>query len=85
MLMRTAVSKDDSDWRGSEYAGRWLALAQRRRDNLVELYRSGRWRRYYTEAKFLAAMRDVKADIEAWSRLANSAPADTVEELREAV
>jgi len=82
--MRSAMSNDNPAWKAQEYARKWLALAERRRDNLVELYRSGRWRRYYTEPQFLAAMRDVKADIEAWGTLISAAPPATPDALRKA-
>ena len=38
---------------------KWHALAERRRKHYVELYRSDRWRRYFTEDVFLLRMRDV--------------------------
>jgi uncharacterized repeat protein (TIGR03809 family) len=57
-------------WSGTEFARRWLALSERRRDDLIELYRSGRWRRYYSEAQFLSVMRRAKAEVEAWAALA---------------
>ena len=42
-----------------ESVRKWHALAERRRRHFVELYRSERWRRYYTEEAFLAQMREV--------------------------
>lgn len=66
--------RDRVAWSGGEYARRWLALAERRRDDVIELYRSGRWRRSYTEAEFLAVMRAAKADVEAWASLAGFPP-----------
>jgi uncharacterized repeat protein (TIGR03809 family) len=53
-------------------AKRWRALAEKRRDYLVELHRSGRWRRFYQEDKLLARIRAVTEICERW--------ADVVEE-----
>jgi uncharacterized repeat protein (TIGR03809 family) len=64
------MSNELAGWNGDEIAGQWLAMAERRRDDLLELYRSGRWRRYHTEAELLGLMRAVKADIEFWSKFA---------------
>ena len=47
-------------------ARKWLALAERRRDHLIELYRSGRWQRYHTEETFLQRMRAAVVEVEAW-------------------
>lgn len=44
-----------------------LMLAERRRAHLVELYKSGRWKRYFSEQEFLARMRDAVHDVELWS------------------
>ena len=49
-----------------ETVRRWHSLAERRRRHYVELYRSERWRRYYTEEAFLAQMREVIHSVEAW-------------------
>ena len=45
------------------------ALAERRRRHYVELYRSERWRRYFTEEAFLLRMRDVIQNAEAWANI----------------
>ena len=74
------MANDSAGWNGEEIAGQWLALAERRRDDLLELYRSGRWRRYHTEAELLELMRAVKADIEFWTRFVRASP----ESLRQA-
>jgi hypothetical protein len=36
---------------------------------VVELYRSERWRRYYTEDSFRLLMRDVIQNAETWSKV----------------
>lgn len=48
---------------------RWHSLAERRRNHIVELYRSERWRRYYTEEGFRTLMRDVIQNAETWSKV----------------
>ncbi len=49
---------------------RWSALADRRQAHFVELYRSGRWRHYYSEEEFVARMREVVGSAHAWAKLA---------------
>jgi uncharacterized repeat protein (TIGR03809 family) len=56
-------------WDASEIARKWRALAERRRAHFIELYRSGRWRRYFTDHEFLTSVRNVTADIEFWDEL----------------
>ena len=53
----------------NETARKWHALAQRRRNHFVELQRSGRWRRMYSEHAFQAGMRDALREVEAWARV----------------
>ena len=47
----------------------WQSLAERRRLYLLEMQRSGRWRRYYSEDEMQAQMREVVRAIEGWSTL----------------
>jgi uncharacterized repeat protein (TIGR03809 family) len=44
-----------------------LMLAERRRAHFVELYKTGRWKRYFTEQEFLARMREAVHEVELWS------------------
>ncbi|MBK5961362.1 TIGR03809 family protein [Rhodoplanes elegans] len=44
-----------------------LELAERRRAHLVELYKSGRWRRYFDEQEFLARTREAVREVELWT------------------
>jgi uncharacterized repeat protein (TIGR03809 family) len=44
-------------------------LAERRRAHLVELYDTGRWKRYYTQEQLIGRMRDAIALVETWERL----------------
>jgi uncharacterized repeat protein (TIGR03809 family) len=55
---------------GGDLARRWRVLAERRRQHLVELYRSGRWRQYFSEEEFLRHVRQAAADVEAWEAFA---------------
>jgi uncharacterized repeat protein (TIGR03809 family) len=52
----------------------WQSLAERRRQYLLELHRSGRWRRYYSEDEMQAQIRDVTRTIEGWSVLSGEPP-----------
>ena len=56
-----------------DVAQKWRDLAERRRAHFVELYRSGRWKHYYTEEQFLARMREVVHAADAWAHLAEPA------------
>lgn len=65
-----------------EIARRWQVLAERRRNHLLELYRTGRWRRYYSEDQLMAEMRDAVREIRGWSAIGgrnDGAPADSPE------
>jgi uncharacterized repeat protein (TIGR03809 family) len=53
-----------------ELTRKWRALAEKRRDHFIELYDSGRWRHYYTEAELLARTREAVHLAETWARLA---------------
>ena len=52
-----------------EAVRKWHTLAERRRRHYVELYRSERWRRYFTEDAFLLHMRDVIENAETWAKI----------------
>src|SRR5262249_27032946 len=52
-----------------ETVRRWHSLAERRRRHFVELYRSERWKRYYSEEAFLAQMREAIHSVEAWENI----------------
>lgn len=49
---------------------RWYVLAERRLDHLIELYESGRWRRYHSENAFMENLREAKTVVEIWRVLA---------------
>jgi uncharacterized repeat protein (TIGR03809 family) len=56
----------------NEAAQKWRALAERRRAHFVELYHSGRWKRYYTEERFLNRMLEAIRVSERWAEIAPS-------------
>ena len=47
-------------------AERWKDLAEQRREDFAELYRSGRWRHYYTEEQFRARVRTIAEICDRW-------------------
>ncbi|MEH2470213.1 putative repeat protein (TIGR03809 family) [Nitrobacteraceae bacterium AZCC 2161] len=49
---------------------RWAALAERRLDYLTDLFESGRWRRFHTEAEFLENIQEAKVAVERWRAMA---------------
>ncbi len=59
----------------SEITGKWHDLAERRRAHLIDLYETGRWKRYYSESEFVALMRETVQLADDWSRLAAPRPA----------
>jgi uncharacterized repeat protein (TIGR03809 family) len=56
--------------RFSSIAQKWRDLAERRRDYYAELYRSGRWKRYYTEQELIERMREVADAVDQWGEIA---------------
>ena len=54
-----------------EIARKWRDLADRRLAYFTELYRSGRWKRYYTQESFALRMSDVIKAAKVWRDLAN--------------
>jgi hypothetical protein len=51
-------------------AGRWRDIAERRSAHYVEMFYSGRWKHYYTDAEFLAALRSAILMARRWSAIA---------------
>ena len=49
---------------------KWRGLVERRLDHFTELQQSGRWKRYYTEDKFLTEMRAADAIVQRWTKIA---------------
>jgi uncharacterized repeat protein (TIGR03809 family) len=65
-------------WRSTlslnEAAQKWRVLAERRRAHFVELYHTGRWRRYYGEEEFLLKMREAMKASDRWAEIAPTPP-----------
>jgi hypothetical protein len=53
-----------------ESADKYLALVERIRANLADLYDTGRWRRYYSEAELLARARELATLQDKWADIA---------------
>ena len=49
---------------------KWRNLAEQRRDHHLDLYKSGRWKHYYTDEEFLVEMRQAVAIAERWAKIA---------------
>lgn len=64
------MTQQQASLRGRDLIERWCALAERRFDYLTELFESGRWRRFHSEADFLENIREAKLAVERWRRLA---------------
>jgi uncharacterized repeat protein (TIGR03809 family) len=62
-----------------DIARKWQWLAERRRTYLVELYRSGRWRRCYSEEAFRHQLNEATAELAAWEALAKEEVQDSEE------
>jgi uncharacterized repeat protein (TIGR03809 family) len=58
-------------------ARKWRDLAERRRAHFIELFRTGRWRHYYTDVQFLTEMRKAAEAADKWAKLAPAAPEAT--------
>jgi hypothetical protein len=70
VFVAAVMSRKVEVWDPGEIARQWRELAERRRAHFIELYRTGRWRRYYSEQDFLACVREITAEIESWDALA---------------
>jgi hypothetical protein len=56
---------------------KWRDLAERRRAHFVDLYKSGRWKHYYTDEEFVVCMREAIMIANRWAEIAPR-PEDTV-------
>ncbi len=54
---------------GRDIVARWCALAEQRLEYLTELFETGRWRRFHSEAAFLENIREAKTAVETWRDL----------------
>ncbi len=49
---------------------KWRSLAERRRDHHLDLYKTGRWRHYYSDQEFLIELRAAIALAQRWAKIA---------------
>jgi hypothetical protein len=49
---------------------KWRDLADRRRAHFIDLYRSGRWKHYYTGEEMLAELHNAIAIAQRWAKIA---------------
>ena len=56
--------------RFAQTAQKWRDLVDKRCAHFIELQKSGRWKHYYDEARFLLLMSEAMALAETWSGLA---------------
>jgi hypothetical protein len=49
---------------------KWRTLVERQRDQMAELYRTQRWKHYYTEEEFVLRTRTMRRLVELWTKLA---------------
>ena len=56
--------------KGETIGRRFQSLAEERRRHLLELYRTGRWRHYYTEDQLASEMHKTGRLIDSWKRFA---------------
>jgi uncharacterized repeat protein (TIGR03809 family) len=55
---------------------KWRSLIERRRAHFIELYLTGRWKRYYSEEQFLVIFRETMTIADRWTEIAPK-PGDT--------
>ena len=63
--------------KNEENARKWRALVQRRREHLTELYRSGRYKKYFTEEKLLHQMRETAKAAQDWDAVIAAAASES--------
>jgi uncharacterized repeat protein (TIGR03809 family) len=49
---------------------KWRSLIERRRAHFIELYLTGRWKRYYSEEQFLVTFRETMIIADRWTEIA---------------
>ena len=57
-------------------ARNWLSLVERRRAHLIELFETGRWTHYFTEAELLAELRAANVARDRFAKVAGYEPLD---------
>ena len=49
---------------------KWRSLIERRRAHFIELYLTGRWKKYYEEEQFLVIFRETMTIADRWNEIA---------------
>jgi uncharacterized repeat protein (TIGR03809 family) len=75
LLVNPTMQDRSTAFSSEQVAQRWRDLAERRRCHFIDLYESGRWKHYYTEADFVIRLREVFQAAEQWEKLASPQPA----------
>lgn len=70
-LFAGSAASHDGETRTREIARRWADLAKQRLDYLTELFDTGRWRRYHSEADFLDNIQEAKDAVTRWRAMAD--------------
>jgi uncharacterized repeat protein (TIGR03809 family) len=73
------LAPNDRVAQNDRVAHKWRDLADRRREHFTDMYRSGRWKHYYTEGEFLERMREAISAADVWRRLAPDARPEAAE------
>ena len=63
-----AIAQAKAQW--AEVALKWRDLAERRRAHFIDLYKSGRWKHYYTDNEFREELGRAVAIAQRWARIA---------------
>ena len=74
--LRTAMTHRPALRELGKTAEKWRILAEKRRADFAELFRSGRWQRYYELDEFVVRAREIAAICDRW--------AEVVEQYRQA-
>jgi hypothetical protein len=67
-LSAAAVTQAEAHW--AEVTLKWRDLAERRRAHFIDLYKSGRWKHYYTDNEFREELGRAVAIAQRWARIA---------------
>jgi uncharacterized repeat protein (TIGR03809 family) len=65
-----AANQKSAKQAGRSLVVRWRILAQQRMDHLIELYQTGRWKRYHKEQDFLEMVQEARTALKMWEQLA---------------
>jgi hypothetical protein len=66
---RSTMSDPLASRMSAEITDKWHDLAEKRRMHFIELFESGRWKLYYSDAEFASLMREAVQLADDWKRL----------------